>query len=460
MRIGEFLGRALPPVPQTARGSGVPAVLLKGRHVHLLGIGGAGLSALAELLLARGAVVSGCDVAPTPVTERLRSKGAAITLEGQSPAHVEAQDLLCYTTRLGPAARTEVAAAQRRGLEVLARPHLLARVLGEADAIGIAGTHGKTTTTALVAHLLEAVGAEPSALIGDGASSRIGASDIVVAELDESDRTLPLHHPATAIVTGVDFDHGDYYRDLDDVRDLFTDFLEGLPPRGLAVLCADDPWLAARRVPGRRRTYGYSPAADYRVDEEGVVRRRGEVLATLRLGIPGRMTRLDATAALAVAVERGVDPEEAVRALATFPGARRRLERLGCWHGAELYDDYGHLPAQVTATVQALRELPHERVLLVFQPHRYSRFADIADALVEPLRTADRTLLTEIYGAGEGNPHALTARPLARRAKVDFAAEAGAVRSWLEREVRPGDVVLLMGAGDLGRVGHALARSS
>ncbi len=431
---------------------------LRDRRVHLLGIGGAGLSALAELLLDRGAVVSGCDLAPTAVTERLVARGARITLEGQSPAHIEEQDVLCYTTRLSPAGRTEVAAAQKRGLEVLDRPHLLARVLAAADAIGIAGTHGKTTTTAMTAHLLERLGGKPSALIGDGASSRVGASVVIVAELDESDRSLPLYQPGTAVVTGVEFDHGDYFRDLDDVQSMFSEFLDGLPPEGLAVLCADDPWLPRQPVPGERRTYGYAMDADYRIDEEGVVWREGQVLARLRLRAPGRMTRQDAAAALAVAVERGTDPERAAQALSTYAGARRRLERLGEWHGAEFFDDYGHLPAQVSATVQALRELPHERVLLVFQPHRYSRFGDIADALLEPLRTADRTLLTEIYGAGEDNPRGLSSRGLAGRAGLDFAADLNAVRSWLEREVRPGDLVLLMGAGNVGRVGHALAR--
>jgi UDP-N-acetylmuramate--alanine ligase len=432
---------------------------LRERHVHLLGIGGAGVSALAELLIERGALVSGCDVAPTAVTERLLARGARITFEGQSPAHVEGQDVLCHTTRLSAAARTEVAAAQKQGLEVLDRPHLLARVLRQADAIGVAGTHGKTTTTAMLAHLLEVVGEQPSALIGDGASSRIGASCVIVAELDESDRSLPLHHPGTAVVTGVEFDHSDYFTDLDDVRGMFGEFLEGLPRDGLAVLCADDPWLGRQPVPARRRTYGYAANADYRVDEEGVVRRRGETLARLRLRAPGRMTRQDAAAALAVAVERGIDPERAAEALATFPGARRRLERLGEWHGAELFDDYGHLPAQVTATVQALRELPHARVLLVFQPHRYSRFGDIEDALVGPLRSADRTLLTEIYAAGEENPNAVSARALAARTGLDFAPDLEAVQRWLEREARPGDVVLLMGAGNVGRVGHALAHA-
>lgn len=422
---------------------------LQQRRIHLLGIGGTGLSALAGLLLARGARVSGCDVARTAITDRLEAMGARITLDGQSPAHVEGEDVLCYTTRLSAAGRAEVAAARDAGLEVLDRPHLLAGLVGAADTIGVAGTHGKTTTTAMVAHLLEGVGAHPSALIGDGASSRVGDPGLLVAELDESDRSLPLHHPGAAIVTGVGFDHGDYYRDLDDVRDVFRDFLSGLPAAGVAVLCADDPWLVAQPVPGRRVTYGFAVDATYRLDEGGVIWRGGDRLAELRLRRPGVVSRLDATAALAVAVERGVDPEAAARALDDFPGAHRRLERLGSWHGADLYDDYGHLPPQIEPTVQALRELPHQRVLLVFQPHRFSRFGDIEDALETELRAADRTLLAEIYGAGELNPEGLSARALARRSGVDFAVDAGEVRDWLEREVRAGDLVLLMGAGNI-----------
>ena len=298
--------------------------------------------------------------------------------------------MLCHTTRLSAAARTEVAAAQKQGLEVLDRPHLLARVLRQADAIGVAGTHGKTTTTAMLAHLLEVVGEQPSALIGDGASSRIGASCVIVAELDESDRSLPLHHPGTAVVTGVEFDHSDYFTDLDDVRGML-ETLEGLPRDGLAVLCADDPWLGRQPVAARRRTYGYAANADYRVDEEGVVRRRGETLARLRLRAPGRMTRQDAAAALAVAVERGIDPERAAEALATFPGARRRLERLGggtvrsCSRlrppaGPGDRDRSG--PAQGAAARARPARLP--------APPLLRGSGDIEDALMGPLRSADR----------------------------------------------------------------------
>ncbi|MFZ0216665.1 MAG: UDP-N-acetylmuramate--L-alanine ligase [Candidatus Dormiibacterota bacterium] len=437
---------------------------LEQQRFHLLGIGGAGLSALAELLLARGAAVSGCDARATPVTDRLRARGAQVVTGGQDPAHVVGQDVLCYTTRLSPEGRAEVAAGEHAGLTVLDRPHLLASLIAGADAIGIAGTHGKTTTTAMVAHVLEVAGQHPSALIGDGASSRVGRPvpgrrDLLVAELDESDRTLPLHHPASALVTGVGFDHGDYYRDLADVRGIFTEFLGGLPPDGLAVLCADDEWLSAQPTPGHRRTYGWAPGANYRCHPDGSVVREGEgPLATLRLPIPGRHMLLDATGAFAVAVERGVAPGVVAAAFATFPGAKSRLERLGTWRGATLYDDYGHLPAQVGVTVDALRELPHERVVLVFQPHRYSRFSQTRDAMVPALRVADLALLTEIYGAGEDNPQGLSSAGLAAEAGCDFAPDLDAVRAWLEREVRGGDLVLLMGAGDLRRVGDALAQ--
>jgi UDP-N-acetylmuramate--alanine ligase len=439
---------------------------LRGRRFHLLGIGGAGLSALAELLLARGACVSGCDVHRTPVTDRLVQRGAQVVTEGQDPGHVRGQDVLCHTTRLSPSGRVEVAAAQGAGLSVLDRPHLLASLIAETDAVGIAGTHGKTGTTAMVAHVLRELGQHPSSLVGDGASSRVvaagtGVPGLLVAELDESDRTLPLHHPDCALVTGVEFDHGDYYRDLDDVRATFSAFLEGLPESGLAVLCADDAWLCAQPTPGRRLTYGFSEGADYRCLPDGRVELRGSgspcTLTSLRLPVPGRHTLVNATGALAVAVERGLEPPAVATALATFPGARRRLERLGTWRGATFYDDYGHLPQQVRVTVDALRELPHERVLLVFQPHRFSRYRVTRTEMVRALAVADLVLCTEVYAAGEENPEGLSAAELAAKAGCAFAPDLDAVGAWLRRQVRAGDLVLLMGAGDIGKVWDVLA---
>jgi UDP-N-acetylmuramate--alanine ligase len=434
---------------------------LYGRRIHLLGVGGVGSAPLAEILLARGCRVSGCDVRETAETRALAEKGARIVIGENDPVHVEGQDVLVHTTRLGPAARREKEAAEQAGLTVLNRPQLLSELVAAHDSIGIAGTHGKTTTTAMIGHVLVAAGWDASLLVGDGRSSRVGAGPALVAELDESDRTLPLHRPRLAVVTNVEFDHGDYYRDLEDVRRCFTAFIEGLPGDGLALLCADDPWLRDRAegaAGARRLTYGYAEHAGYRCHPGGEVERDGRRLARLRLRVPGRHSLQNATAALAVAVERGVAPDAAAAALASFTGAKRRMERLGSWRGAVLYDDYGHLPTEVRVTVNALRELPHRRLVLVFQPHRYSRYLEARDQLVPAVAEADRTLVTEIYGAGEPNPGGVSSAGLARAAGCGFAPDLPAARAWLEREVRAGDLVLLMGAGDIRSLGDELAQ--
>jgi UDP-N-acetylmuramate--alanine ligase len=428
------------------------------RDVHLLGIGGVGSAPLAEILLARGWRVSGCDARETDETRLLASRGARIVIGEHDPSHIEGQDLLVHTTRLSPAARREKEAAEAAGVTVWSRPRLLAELVATHDSIGIAGTHGKTTTTAMVGHVLMAEGCDPSLLIGDGRSSRVGGGRTLVAELDESDRTLTLHHPRVAVVTNVEFDHGDYYRDLDDVMGVFTTFLDGLPDDGLALLCADDPWLCERRTRARRLTYGYAEGADYRCFPGGEVERAGRRLVQLHLRVPGRHSLQNATAALAVAVERGIAAEMAAGALASFTGAKRRMERLGCWRGAVLYDDYGHLPTEVRVTVQAMREVAHRRLVLVFQPHRYSRYLETREELPPALAEADRTLVTEIYGAGEPNPDGVSSAELAAAAGCDFAPDLDAARTWLEREVRAGDLVLLMGAGNIRSIGDELAQ--
>jgi UDP-N-acetylmuramate--alanine ligase len=308
----------------------------------------------------------------------------------------------------------------------------------------------------MVGHMLRECGQDPTMLVGDGGSSRVGEGPLV-AELDESDKSLPLHRPGTAIVTNVEFDHGDYYRDLADVQATFAEFLSGLPADGLAVICADDEWLRAQAPAVRRVTYGYAEDAGYRCRPDGTVEREGRVLARIRLGVPGRYTLQNATAAFAVAVEGGIDPERAAAALGSFRGAKRRLERLGTWRDAVLYDDYGHLPTEVRVTIDAVRELPHRRVLFVFQPHRYSRYLETRDQLCAATAAADRVLITEIYAAGETNPGGVSSIELAGQEGCEYAADLGAARTWLEREVDAGDLVLLMGAGNIRTLGDELA---
>jgi UDP-N-acetylmuramate--alanine ligase len=424
---------------------------------HFLGIGGVGMLPLAEIVLARGWEVSGCDLKDSDPLRKLAAKGVEIALTGNDPSHVASHDLLVHTSRLSPAGMREKERAKSAGMRVQTRAELLAGLISHSRTVGVAGSHGKTTTTAMVGHILTEIGWDPSALIGDAFSSRVGAGSTLVAELDESDASLPLHRPEIAIVTNVELDHQDYFQDLEALRRCFDAFLDGLPEGGLPILCADDPWLSQRRG-SRRLTYGFAPEADYRCHSGGQIDRGGRPLARLKLRVPGQHNLQNATAALAVAVELGVEPVQAAEALASFAGARRRLERLGAWRGATIYDDYGHHPTEVRVTVEAARELPHRRLLLLFQPHRYSRYMAMREDFLPVFAAADRTLITEIYGAGEENPDSVSSASLAAEASCDFVPTLEDARIWLENEVNEGDLVLLMGAGNIRSLGEKLAQ--
>ncbi|MGH7866970.1 MAG: Mur ligase family protein, partial [Candidatus Dormibacteraceae bacterium] len=289
--------------------------------IHFLGIGGAGQSALAELLLARDWQVSGCDLKSSAVIEQLTVKGARIKVDGHHPNHCHNHQLLVYTTRLSPEGEREREAARAAGLRVLSRPQMLAELLADSPSLGVAGTHGKTTTTAMAGYLWRAAGWNPTLLVGDGHSSRVGGERIV-AELDESDKSLVFYQPQVAVVTNVEFDHGDYYRDLADVQATFAHFLQHLPAEGLAIICADDPWLLKQSSSARRLTYGFASAADYRCAPDGMISRYGEQLGQLRLDVPGQHNLQNATAVVAAAVESGMDLAMALSGLHGFTGAR------------------------------------------------------------------------------------------------------------------------------------------
>jgi UDP-N-acetylmuramate--alanine ligase len=426
-------------------------------RVHLIGIGGAGVSALALVFISRGDEVSGCDARESSTTRSLAAEGARIWT-GHDPAHVAGADLVVYSGATSATAAPELEAARAAGARVLSRPEMLAELIAESTSITVAGTHGKTTVTFMLGHLMTCAGWDPTVLVGDGSSSRVGRSGWLVAEADESDGSLALHRPAHGILTSVEFDHPDHFASLDDVDELFRRHLAAIP--GVSVVCADYPRAAAMRAAGTRVTYGFAPEADYRVGADGQVRRRGHRLATLRLGVPGRHNLQNATGALAMAVELGVEPGVAADALTTYPGAHRRLERLGTWRGAELYDDYGHHPTKVRATLAAARELGGRRLVLVFQPHRFTRVGALRDEFAESLRGADEVVVTEIYGAGEPNPQGLSGRELADRVPgARFAPDLHSARRLLEDLVGDGDLVLLMGAGDVWKLGDELAHA-
>jgi UDP-N-acetylmuramate--alanine ligase len=354
----------------------------------------------------------------------------------------------------------ELEAARASTARVLTRAEMLAELISGSESVAVAGTHGKTTVTFMVWHILTAAGWDPSVLVGDGLSSRAGQGSWLVAEADESDGSLALHRPRHAILTSVEFDHPDHFRDVEQVDALFRRFLGVVP--GVSVVCADYERALAMPVAGRRVTYGLAPGADYRCEVVGErmfhVLRRGETLTELKLQVPGRHNRQNATGALALAVELGVDPVVVSEALAGYPGAHRRMERLGTWRGASVYDDYGHHPTKVRETLAAARELGHRRLILVFQPHRYSRFQALRDEFADSLEAADAVIVTEIYAAGEQNPAGLSGVELAMRVpRAKFAPDLGSARELLEELVGEGDLVLVMGAGDVWKLGDALA---
>jgi len=426
--------------------------------VHLMGAGGAGVSALARVFLARGDEVSGCDAKESETTSELAEAGVHM-LVGHDPEHVLGQDMLVYS---GAIKRSpELDAARAMGVKVLSRAEMLARMINETDSIAVAGTAGKTTVTHMIGHILVTAGFDPTVLVGDGASSRAGHSEWLVAETDESDGTLTLHHPRRAIVTNIELDHPDHFRDVSAVRDLFQWFIEGLPAEGLAVLCADDDLARELKPKARKVTYGFRHGATYRCEpvRPFPIYRNTELLGEIDLRQPGRHNIQNATGAAAMALELGVGFAEVAAALHTFPGAHRRMEFLGVFQGAAVYDDYAHHPTKVKATIAAARELRHRRLVVVFQPHRYSRLHALMHDFARSFGGADRVYVLDTYSAGEDNESGVRAEDLAHQVPHGiYVGDFVRAREALEEIVGPDDLVLLMGAGDIKKLGDELAR--
>lgn len=427
-------------------------------RVHLMGVGGAGVSALAKVFLARGDEVSGCDQRQSETTAELEDAGVRI-FAGHDPEHVLGQDLLVYS---GAIKRSpELDAARAMGVKVLSRAEMLATLINESDSIAVAGTAGKTTVTHMVGHILVVAGYDPTVLVGDGSSARAGRSEWLVAETDESDGTLTLHRPQRAIVTNIELDHPDHFRDVSAVRDLFQWFIEGLPKEGLAVLCADDDLARDLKPKARRITYGFRHDATYRTEpvRPFPIYRGLDLLGHVNLRQPGRHNIQNATAAAAMALELGIGFEDVAGALQSFPGAHRRMEFLGMFQGAAVYDDYAHHPTKVRATIEAARELRHRRLIVVFQPHRYSRLSAFMHDFARAFDRADRVFVLDVYSAGEDNVSGVRADDLAHQLPNGlYVGSFELAREALEGIVGPDDLVLLMGAGDIKKLGDELAQ--
>ncbi len=459
----------------------------KVRQVHFVGIGGAGMSGIAEVLLNLGYSVSGSDLSEGSATRRLAGLGAQVRI-GHDAAHVVAADVVVISSAVKPD-NPEVLAARARHVPVVPRALMLAELMRLKQGIAVAGTHGKTTTTSLAASILAEGGLDPTFVIGGrlesaGAHARLGTGEFIVAEADESDASFLHLQPVISVVTNIDADHMETYdHSLDRLKQAFVDFVERLPFYGVAVLCNDDANVRSvmPRLTKTVVTYGIGEGAQIRARsvtaDAGRMRFRvqrvnGKRLPDLDivLNLPGEHNVLNALAAIAVGMEAGVADEKIVKALADFKGVGRRFQRYGAIAlrdgSYDLIDDYGHHPAEMAATIAAARgAFPNRRLVLAFQPHRYTRTRDCFEDFVRVLSSVDALLLTEVYPAGEAPIVAADARALARAVRVlgkvepVFVEQVADLPAAVERAVRDGDVVLAMGAGSIGTVAAQLAKA-
>ncbi len=458
----------------------VPGQLLlaPSQRVHFIGIGGIGMSGIAEILLTMGYAVSGSDLKRSAATDRLAGLGATI-YEGHAALNAAASDVVVASSAV-LATNPEVVEARQRKIPVIQRAEMLAELMRLKFGIAVAGMHGKTTTTSMIAAVLAGGGLDPTVVVGGrvdalGSNARLGTSQYLVAEADESDRSFLKLSPILGVVTNLDREHMDCYASMEDVDEAFVEFMDKLPFYGAATCCVDNERL--RGVLGRVRrkvyTYGESADADFRLEmlgrQEGChavfgVEHRGVVLGPFQLHVPGRHNVLNATAAVAVGVQLGVGSKEIAAGLATFRGVDRRFQVKGNVGGVTVVDDYGHHPTEIVATLKAARECGYRRVHVIFQPHRYTRTRDLMGEFARAFRDADTVEVLDIYAANEepvyfADGGQVTGEALAREIEGCEAAYAGSVEDAIaavSRVARAGDVVITQGAGSVSAIAPML----
>ena len=447
------------------------------QRIHLVGIGGSGMSGIAEVLLTSGYAVSGSDQKLSAVTERLRKMGGAV-FEGHEPAHVSGAHVVVISSAVKPD-NVELLEAHRLKIPVIPRAEMLAELMRLKYGIAVAGAHGKTTTTSMVASVLDAAGLDPTFVVGGrvnhlGSHAGVGKSEYMVVEADESDRSFLLLAPVVAVVTTIDREHLDQYKSLDEIQDVFLQFVNRVPFYGAVVLCLDEPNVQAilPRVKRPVITYGTSNQADLVIADvkldglasEFRLKYHGEDLGLFRLpSPPGIHNVRNAAAAAAVALSLNV-PADLIRAgLAKFSGVGRRFEIKGVFNGVTLIDDYGHHPAEIRATLEAARGCNYDRLLVLFQPHRYTRTQHLWEDFRRSFNQADVLVISEIYAAGEQPIDGVTGEKLAEaissagHKNVVFKSTMQAGMDYILREAKAGDAVLAIGAGSIGRVLDQLA---
>jgi UDP-N-acetylmuramate--alanine ligase len=450
--------------------------------VHFVGIGGIGMSGIAEVLANLGYTVTGSDVAESANVKRLREKGITVAV-GHDAQNVDGAHVVVVSTAI-KRDNPELIAARAKRLPVVRRAEMLAELMRLKSCVAIAGTHGKTTTTSMVATLLDAGGLDPTVINGGiinayGTNARLGAGDWMVVEADESDGTF-LKLPADiAVVTNIDPEHLDHFKTFDKVKQAFSDFVDNVPFYGFAVMCTDHPEVQAlvgRTEDRRIITYGENPQADARLDgldhHDGhsqfsvVIRgRNGEkphTIANLKLPMPGRHNALNATASVAVAHALGISDEMIRKALAGFGGVKRRFTKTGDWNGVTIIDDYGHHPVEIAAVLRAARESSKGRVIAVMQPHRYTRLHELFEPFCTCFNDADAVIVADVYPAGEApiagadRDHLVVGMRARGHRNVTPLESSEQLASLIKGMAQPGDLVVCLGAGNITQWAYAL----
>src|SRR5688572_1724416 len=446
------------------------------QHLHFTGIGGIGMSGIAEVLLNLGYEISGSDAKLSPITSRLAGMGARV-FEGHAAANVAGARALVVSSAVDEH-NPEVQEARRLQIPVIPRGELLAELMRLKYGIAVAGSHGKTTTTSMAATILNHAGLDPTVVVGGrvgtmgGANARVGRSDFLVVESDESDGSFLKLAPIIAIVTNIDREHLDHYPTLDAIRAAFIEFVNKVPFYGAAIVCLDDPNVQGILPEIKRRTitYGTTGHADLEACDIACspfasdfgLRLRGRDLGRFQLKIPGRHNVLNATAAVAVALELEVKPDAIRDALATFSGVDRRFQVRGKERGVTVVDDYGHHPTEICATLEGARVCGFERIHVLFQPHRYTRTFHLMDEFARAFHHADRVYVMDIYAASEKPIEGVTAEALVERVRqfghrgVEYCGSMDRGVAAMLTAAKPGDLLLTLGAGSVSQAGEKL----
>ena len=449
----------------------------KTKHIHFVGIGGIGMSGIAELLANLGYRVTGSDLNRSRIADRLGALGCTV-FEGHDSRWIEGAEVLVASSAI-TADNPEIAAARENGIPVVMRAEMLAELMRlQKYGIAIAGSHGKTSTTSMVSWIMAQAGLDPTIVVGGkvdclGGNAKLGEGEFIVAEADESDGSFLKLSPVLEVVTNIDFEHPDYYEDIDQVKDAFVEFIDKVPFYGAAIICLDDQHIAEvlPRISKRVITYGLTRQSEVYAENvefnHGVSKfdtyRRGELLGSVELNQPGLHNVYNSLASICVGLELEIDFSAIARALASFAGVQRRLELKGEAQGITVVDDYGHHPTEIRATLSAAKQAwPDKRLVVLFQPHRYSRTKGLFSEFQTCFHQADCLVMTDIYAASEEPIEGIDSLQLLNKIKqhgqrnTSYVAEVDKLAQTVKDELQPGDLVLTLGAGNIYRAGEEL----